>query len=48
VVVYQDLALKRPGFRLSWMTVSDEAIKSEQAKATANRNGKKSSEKTSG
>jgi hypothetical protein len=37
VVVYQDLALKRPGFRLSWMTVSDEAIKSEQAKATANR-----------
>lgn len=37
VVVYQDVALKRPGFRLSWMTVSDEAIKSEQAKATANR-----------
>jgi hypothetical protein len=37
VVVYQDLALKRPGFRLSWMTVSDEAIKPEQAKATANR-----------
>ena len=31
VVVYQDLALKRPGYRLAWMTVGDEAIKLAQA-----------------
>ena len=31
VVLYQDLALKRPGYRLSWMTVTDQAIKSAQA-----------------
>ena len=37
VVLYQDLALKRPGFRLCWMTVPDEAIKLEQAKTIANR-----------
>jgi hypothetical protein len=37
VVLYQDLALKRSGFRLCWMTVSDEAMKSEQAKSTASR-----------
>jgi hypothetical protein len=37
VVLYQDLALRRPGFRLCWMTVADEAIKSEQAKTIANR-----------
>jgi hypothetical protein len=37
VVLYQDLALKRIGFRLCWMTVPDEAIKSEQAKSTASR-----------
>lgn len=30
VVLYQDHALKRPGYRLSWMTVPDEAIKAEQ------------------
>ncbi|MBH0198829.1 MAG: HEAT repeat domain-containing protein [Nitrospira sp.] len=30
-VVYQELALKRPGYRLSWMTVPDEAIKAAQA-----------------
>jgi len=37
IVLYQDLALKRPGFRLCWMTVPDEAIKSEQAKTIADR-----------
>jgi hypothetical protein len=30
VVTYQDLALKRPGYRLAWMTVPDEAIKTAQ------------------
>lgn len=30
VVLYQDHALKQPGYRLSWMTVSDEAIKAVQ------------------
>jgi len=31
VVLYQDVALKRPGYRLSWMTLSDDAIKTAQA-----------------
>ncbi len=31
VVLYQDQALKRPGYRLSWMTVPDDAIKTAQA-----------------
>lgn len=31
VVLYQDLALKRPGYRLSWMTVPDDTIKTAQA-----------------
>ena len=31
VVLYQDLALKRPGYRLSWMTVPDDGIKATQA-----------------
>ena len=30
VVVYQELALRRPGYRLSWMTVPDSAIKTAQ------------------
>lgn len=30
VVTYQDLALGRPGYRLAWLTVSDEAIKAAQ------------------
>ena len=29
-MLYQDQALKRPGYRLSWMTLSDQAIKSAQ------------------
>jgi len=29
-VLYQDLTLKRPGYRLSWMTVPDDAIKAAQ------------------
>jgi HEAT repeats len=31
VVLYQDLALKRPGYRLSWMTVPEDAVKAAQA-----------------
>lgn len=31
VVLYQDQALKRPGYRLSWMAVPDDAIKAAQA-----------------
>lgn len=31
VVLYQDIALKRPGYRLSWMTMSDDAMKTAQA-----------------
>jgi hypothetical protein len=30
VIAYQELAFKRPGFRLAWMTVSDDAIKTAQ------------------
>jgi hypothetical protein len=30
VVLYQDQAFKKPGYRLSWMTVSDDAIKTAQ------------------
>ena len=30
VVLYEDQALKRPGFRLCWMTLSDQAIKTTQ------------------
>ena len=35
VVTYQDLALKRPGYRLNWMTVPDEGIKTAQATSLA-------------
>ena len=35
VVTYQDLALKRPGYRLNWMTVPDESIKTAQATSLA-------------
>jgi hypothetical protein len=31
VVLYQDQALKRPGYRLSWMTVPDDTVKTAQA-----------------
>jgi hypothetical protein len=34
-VVYQELAFKRPGYRLSWMTVPDSAIKAAQATSLA-------------
>ena len=30
VVVYQELALRRPGYRLAWTTVTDEALKAAQ------------------
>jgi hypothetical protein len=35
VVTYQDLALKRPGYRLNWMTVPDDAIKTAQVTSLA-------------
>jgi hypothetical protein len=35
VVVYQDQALRKPGYRLVWMTVPDEAIKTAQATSLA-------------
>ena len=30
VVLYQDQAIRKPGYRLSWMTVPDDAIKAAQ------------------
>jgi hypothetical protein len=35
VVLYQDQALKRPGYRLNWMTVPDDTIKTAQAASLA-------------
>ena len=35
VVLYEDVALKRPGYRLSWMTVPDDAIKAAQVVSLA-------------
>lgn len=35
VVLYQELALKRPGYRLSWMTAPDDTIKTAQATSLA-------------
>ena len=35
VVLYQELALKKPGYRLAWMTVSDSALKTAQATSLA-------------
>jgi hypothetical protein len=35
VVLYQDLAFKRPGYRLSWITVSDDLLKTAQATSLA-------------
>ena len=35
VVVYQELAFRRPGYRLSWMTVPDNAIKTAQTASIA-------------
>lgn len=34
-VVYQELAFKRPGYRLAWTTASDDAIKTAQATSLA-------------
>ena len=45
VVLYQDLTLKRPGFRLCWMTVSDQAIKSFQTASTINRKREEAQQK---
>jgi hypothetical protein len=35
VVLYQEQALKKPGYRLSWMTVPDDTIKTAQAASIA-------------
>lgn len=35
VVLYQELALKRPGYRLAWMTVPDSALKTAQTVSLA-------------
>ena len=35
VVLYQDQALKRPGYRLNWMTVPDNVVKTVQAASIA-------------
>jgi hypothetical protein len=35
VVLYQEFALRKPGYRLSWMTVSDSAIKTVQPASLA-------------
>ncbi|MEO7859303.1 MAG: HEAT repeat domain-containing protein [Nitrospirales bacterium] len=35
VVLYQEQALKRPGYRLNWMTVPDDTIKTAQAASLA-------------
>ncbi|GFO82373.1 MAG: hypothetical protein A49_20000 [Methyloceanibacter sp.] len=35
VVVYQEQALRKPGYRLSWMTVSDDLIKAAQLSSLA-------------
>ena len=35
VVLYQEQAFKRPGYRLSWMTVPDDTIKTAQAVSIA-------------
>ncbi len=35
VVLYQEQAFKRPGYRLSWMTVPDDAVKTVQAASLA-------------
>jgi hypothetical protein len=34
-VLYQEQALKRPGYRLNWMTVPDDTIKTAQAASLA-------------
>jgi transcription antitermination factor NusG len=35
VVLYQDQALRKPGYRLSWLTVSDDALKTAQVVSLA-------------
>lgn len=37
VVLYQDKALRKPGYRLSWMTAPDDAVKAAQATSVMNR-----------
>ena len=45
VVLYQDQALKRPGYRLSWMTVPDDAIKTAQAASIVDEKQEEASKK---
>ena len=37
-MLFQDQALKRPGYRLSWMTVPDNAIKTAQEASLVEEN----------
>ena len=45
VVLYQDQTLKRPGYRLSWMTVPDGAIKTAQAASIVDEKQEEASKK---
>jgi hypothetical protein len=45
VVLYQDQALKRPGYRLSWMTVPDDAVKAAQADSMVSEKQEEASKK---
>jgi transcription antitermination factor NusG len=45
VVVYQELALKRPGYRLSWMTVPDNAVKTAQVASLVSEKQEEASKK---
>ena len=45
VVLYQDKALKMPGYRLSWMTVPDDAIKAAQVASLAREKEDQASKK---
>jgi transcription antitermination factor NusG len=45
VVVYQELALRRPGYRLSWMTVPDNAVKTAQVASLVSEKQEEASKK---
>lgn len=45
VVLYQEQALRKPGYRLAWMTVPDDTIKTAQAASLAEEKGELTREK---
>ncbi|MGH7228802.1 MAG: HEAT repeat domain-containing protein [Nitrospiraceae bacterium] len=47
VILYQDQALKRPGYRLSWMTVTDDAVKAAQVASIVNEKQEEAQNKQS-